>query len=76
MFLLRGCNTTLQLKFSSKLVIKIDFDFRVSFIQVRDRSDISGPVLSFVFIAIFLNISHIEHVFNEQRNDALKSAYL
>ena len=74
MFLLRGCNTTLQLKFSSKLVIKIDF--RVSFIQVRDRSDISGPVLSFVFIAIFLNISHIEHVFNEQRNDVLKSAYL
>ena len=74
MFLLRGCNTTLQLKFSSKLVIKIDF--RVSFIQVRDQSDISGPVLSFVFIAIFLNISHIEHVFNEQRNDVLKSAYL
>lgn len=74
MFLLRGCNTTLQLKFSSKLVIKIDF--RVSFIQVRDRSDISGPVLSFVFIAIFLNISHIEHVFNEQQNDVLKSAYL
>ena len=74
MFLLRGCNTTLQLKFSSKLVIKIDF--RVSFIQVRDRSDISGPVLSFVFIAIFLNISHIEHVFNEQQNDVLESAYL